>query len=137
SDDLNAATGPGSLEWLESLHARKTGALLLASLRMGGLVAGANAAQLAGLDEYGRCVGLAFQIVDDLLDAEGDREKVGKDVRKDEAAGKLTYPGLLGIEESRRRARDLAAAARRALAPFGPAGRYLARLADYVVERDR
>jgi len=136
-DDLHADAGPGTLEWLESLHERKTGALLRASLRMGGIAAGANVEQLDALTEYGRQVGLAFQIVDDLLDVEGDAAAVGKGVKKDEAAGKLTYPGLLGVEESRRRAWDLIDAARAALAPFGPAGVQLARLAQYIVERDR
>ncbi len=136
-DDLRAAEGPGTLEWLQALHRRKTGALLTASLRMGGHVAGANERQLAALTEYGQAIGLAFQIADDLLDVEGEAAIVGKGVRKDEAAGKLTYPGLLGIEESRRRARDLAAAARRAIAPLGHHGMRLAELADYLVERDR
>jgi geranylgeranyl diphosphate synthase, type II len=136
-DDLHADAGPGTLEWLESLHERKTGALLRASLRMGGIAAGASLEQLDALTDYGRQIGLAFQIVDDLLDVEGDAVKLGKDVRKDEAAGKLTYPGLLGVEESRRRAWELMDAARAALAPFGPAGVQLARLAQYIVERDR
>jgi geranylgeranyl diphosphate synthase type II len=136
-DDLHADAGPGTLEWLESLHERKTGALLRASLRMGGIAAGAQAEQLDALTDYGRQIGLAFQIVDDLLDVEGDAVKLGKDVRKDEAAGKLTYPGLLGVEESRRRAWELMDAARASLAPFGPAGLQLARLAQYIVERDR
>jgi geranylgeranyl diphosphate synthase type II len=137
SDDLNAASGPGTLEWLESLHARKTGALLEASLRMGGIVAGADREQLDALTQYGRAVGLAFQIADDLLDVEGDPDKVGKGVRKDDAAGKLTFPGLVGVEASRKRAWDLVDRARDALAPFGPAGVHLVRLAKYVVERDR
>jgi geranylgeranyl diphosphate synthase type II len=136
-DDLNAEAGPGTLEWLESLHERKTGALLRASLRMGGIAAGASGEQLDALTEYGRHIGLAFQIVDDLLDVEGDAVKLGKGVHKDEAAGKLTYPGLLGVDESRRRAWDLIDSARAALAPFGPAGVQLARLAQYIVERDR
>jgi len=136
-DDLHADAGPGTLEWLESLHERKTGALLRASLRMGGIAAGASADQLDALTEYGRHVGLAFQIIDDLLDVEGDAAALGKGVKKDEAAGKLTYPGLLGVEESRRRAWELVDSARAALAPFGPAGVQLARLAQYIVERDR
>jgi len=136
-DDLHANAGPGTLEWLESLHERKTGALLRASLRMGGIAAGASADQLEALTEYGRHVGLAFQIIDDLLDVEGDAAALGKGVKKDEAAGKLTYPGLLGVEESRRRAWELVDSARAALAPFGPAGVQLARLAQYIVERDR
>jgi geranylgeranyl diphosphate synthase, type II len=136
-DDLNAANSPGTLEWLQSLHSRKTGALLLASLRLGGFIAGADEEQIHALTEYGRRVGLAFQIADDLLDVEGTEDKLGKGVNKDVAAGKLTYPGLLGVAESRRRARELADEARAALAPLGPSGHYLAWLADYIVERDR
>jgi geranylgeranyl diphosphate synthase, type II len=135
-DDLHVNEGPGTLEWLESLHDRKTGALLRASLRMGGIAAGASAEQLDALTEFGRDIGLAFQIVDDLLDVEGDAGKLGKGVQKDVAAGKLTYPGLLGVDESRRRAWDLLESARDALAPFGPAGVQLSRLAHYIVERD-
>jgi geranylgeranyl diphosphate synthase type II len=135
-DDLNAADGPGTIEWLESLHARKTGALLKASLRMGGICAGAPGGLLSALTEYGRHAGLAFQIADDLLDVEGEKSKLGKEVNKDVAAGKLTYPGLLGVVESKKRARDLIESARDALAPFGPAGVHLARLAQYIVERD-
>ena len=136
-DDLTAAQGPGTLEWLQALHERKTGALLTASLRIGGIVAGANERQLDALTDYGRAIGLAFQIADDLLDAEGDPNIVGKGVGKDLAAGKLTYPGLLGVAESRRRARELAATARRAIAPLGHYGHRLAELAEYIVERDR
>lgn len=135
-DDLSAQEGPKTIDWLQSLHSRKTGALLTSSLRMGGILAGANPAQLDALTTFGERVGLAFQIVDDLLDAEGSSERMGKQARKDNAAGKLTYPGLLGIEESRARARQLAQEARNGLALFGPAGHRLAVLADYVVERD-
>lgn len=136
-DDLNAATGAGTLEWLESLHRRKTGALLSVCLKMGGIIAGADSERQKALMEYGEKIGLAFQIADDLLDVEGDAEKLGKEVRKDDAAGKLTYPGLLGVEESKRRARDLVSSARDSLRPLGPAGSRLVALADYIVERDR
>src|SRR5439155_21275869 len=88
-------------------------------------------------DEYGRCFGLAFQITDDLLDVEGTADQAGKRVRKDAGRGKLTYPGLLGVAESRRRAERLCREACDALSPLGPAGQRLAQLARYVVERDR
>jgi geranylgeranyl diphosphate synthase type II len=126
-----------SLEALEAIHRRKTGALLRASLRMGGLVAGADESSLAALDTYGDAVGLAFQIVDDLLDVEGDEAKLGKRVNKDSGLGKWTYPGLLGIEGSRRRARELAEVARLALAPLGDRGDRLRALALDLLERDR
>ncbi|MGL4461573.1 MAG: polyprenyl synthetase family protein [Planctomycetia bacterium] len=136
-EDLRAAEAPATLERLQSVHERKTGRLLAASLEMGALAAGATDAQRDALLHYGRKVGLAFQIADDLLDVVGDAAKLGKGVGKDHAAGKLTYPGLLGIDESRRQARELVQAACDHLRPFGPAGRRLAQLADYIVERDR
>ena len=136
-DDLSAAEGTGDLAWLQSLHSRKTGALLTVSLRLGGLIAGADEGKMRALTAYGQSLGLAFQIADDLLDAVGNAENTGKGVQKDQKAGKLTYPLLIGVEESRRRARELADAARDSLRPLGPAASRLAALADYVVERDR
>lgn len=135
-DDLRRPDDIASLDWLESLHRRKTGALLVCSLRMGALIAGASREQLEALTAYGQNIGLAFQIADDLLDEQGDQEKMGKQVRKDVAAGKLTYPGLLGISASRDKARELIASAREQLKAFGPAGGRLAVLADYIVERE-
>ncbi|XBH08304.1 polyprenyl synthetase family protein [Singulisphaera sp. Ch08] len=125
-----------SLEALEAIHRRKTGALLRASLRMGGLVAGADATSLHALDVYGYAVGLAFQIIDDLLDVQGDETKLGKRVGKDSGLGKWTYPGLLGIEGSRQRARQLADEAVAALAPLGASGDRLRALALDLLERD-
>jgi geranylgeranyl diphosphate synthase type II len=128
---------------LESLHARKTGALFRACLRMGAYAAqgerpnGPAPELLAALDGYGRCFGQAFQITDDLLDVEGSAEQTGKRVGKDAARGKLTYPGLLGAAESRRRAERLCREAKDLLAPFGRAADRLQALAGYVLERDR
>jgi geranylgeranyl diphosphate synthase type II len=127
---------PLSSEELEGLHHRKTGALFRAALRLGAWVAG-TPQQLDSLDVYGRCFGLAFQITDDLLDVEGDAGQAGKRLRKDAGRGKLTYPGLLGVAESRRRAERLCLEACNALAPLGAAGARLAQLARYVLERDR
>ncbi|WP_422928261.1 polyprenyl synthetase family protein [Singulisphaera sp. PoT] len=126
-----------TLEALEAIHRRKTGALLRASLRMGGLVAGADQPTLKALDTYGHAVGLAFQIIDDLLDVEGDEAKLGKRVNKDSELGKWTYPGLLGIEGSRQRARQLAEEAVEALRPLGEPGERLRALALDLLERDR
>jgi geranylgeranyl diphosphate synthase type II len=144
-DDLAMETrdGPGSLEELEFLHARKTGALFRAALRMGVWVAegeqpgGADPRTLDRFDAYGRAFGLAFQITDDLLDVESSAEQTGKRVGKDAGRGKLTYPGLLGIEESRRRAHRLCQEAQAALAPLRAAGERLAALVRSMVERDR
>jgi geranylgeranyl diphosphate synthase type II len=123
-------------ERLESIHARKTGAMIRVSLRLGGMTAGAAAESLAALDEYGRRLGLAFQITDDLLDVRSSEENMGKRVGKDAAKGKLTFPGLLGIDASAARAARLIAEACAALAPLGPPAESLVTLARYVLERD-
>jgi geranylgeranyl diphosphate synthase type II len=135
---------------LESLHARKTGALIRASLRLGVLAAHAHSHPAPGagggpinpdllerFDAYGRCLGLAFQITDDLLDVEGAAEQAGKRVGKDAARGKLTYPGLLGIAQSRERAARLGQEAREQLAPLGAAAGRLLGLVSLVLDRDR
>src|SRR5579884_941885 len=119
--------GEATLEGLEDLHLRKTGALIRASLRLGALAAYAprNGSPprelLERLDGYGRCLGLAFQIIDDLLDVEGQAEQTGKRVGKDAARGKLTYPGFLGAAESRRRAERLGREACDYVQPLGTA----------------
>jgi geranylgeranyl diphosphate synthase type II len=135
--------GDPSLEELEHLHQRKTGALIRASLRLGALAAYANrlhpppANLLECLDGYGRCLGLAFQIVDDLLDVEGDAEQTGKRVGKDASRGKLTYPGLLGVAESRRRAERFGREAGEYLKPLGADAELLQALIPFVLKRDR
>lgn len=120
---------------LEDLHTRKTGALFRSALRMGAFAAEGGAPALAAADEYAAAFGLAFQVTDDLLDVESTADKAGKRVGKDAARGKLTYPGLLGLEESRRKAAELG---RRAVAAAEALGSpLLADLARYVVQRDR
>jgi geranylgeranyl diphosphate synthase type II len=142
-DDLaweQADAAGRDLAGLEALHARKTGALIRASLRLGVLVAhdGAPAPDLLErFDAYGRRLGLAFQIVDDLLDVEGSADQTGKRVGKDAARGKLTYPSFLGVSESRRRAERLGQEARDALAPLGIAAERLRELVAFVLKRDR
>ncbi len=141
-DDLafEGQTSPARLADLEFLHARKTGALFQASLRMGVWTAHPeepDPQRLTLFDTYGRCFGQAFQITDDLLDVEGSVEQTGKRVRKDADRGKLTYPALLGVGESRQRAERLCQEACSVLEPLGKAGERLAQLARYVVERDR
>jgi geranylgeranyl diphosphate synthase type II len=129
-------TDAEKLAHLEAIHRRKTGAMLVVSLRLGGIAAGADSAQLAALDAFGERIGLTFQIMDDLLDVRGSQESMGKRVGKDAARGKLTFPGLLGIDESLRRAESLTAEAIAALAPLGPDVEVLEDLARYVVERN-
>jgi geranylgeranyl diphosphate synthase type II len=132
-----------SLEVLQNIHALKTGALFRACLRLGAWVAqgeqpgGPEPRLLDSLDAFGRCFGLAFQITDDLLDVEGNLQQTGKRVQKDAARGKLTYPGLLGVSESRRRAEQLGQEAREHLRPLGQGGERLAALMQLILERDR
>jgi geranylgeranyl diphosphate synthase, type II len=135
--------GEATIEGLEYLHQRKTGALIQASLRLGALAAYADRNSppphelLERLDSYGRRLGLAFQIIDDLLDVEGDAEQTGKRVGKDAARGKLTYPGFLGVAESRRRAERLGREACDQLKPLGTDAARLRALVSFVLERDR
>ncbi len=136
ADDLQAEFSPGDLKTLESIHARKTGAMIEASLELGAVVAGADSAARAALGVYGRCLGLAFQITDDLLDVRGDATAVGKRVGKDSHRGKVTFPGVLGIDESVRRAEQLIGQAAAAIAPLGPSAAGLEALARYVLERN-
>jgi geranylgeranyl diphosphate synthase, type II len=120
---------------LESIHRRKTGAMFLVSLQLGALSAAAAPHERAALETYGRKLGLAFQIVDDLLDVRGSAEALGKATGKDSGRGKLTFPGLLGIDESARRADALVAEAVSAIALFAPHAGGLEALARYVLER--
>jgi geranylgeranyl pyrophosphate synthase len=121
---------------MERINRRKTGALFHAALQLGGLAAAADDAQLALLAAFGDAFGQAFQIADDLLDAEGTEAAVGKRVGKDADRGKLTFPTVLGTAESRRRAVELADAAVDAVSPLGTAAGELARLARWIVTRD-
>ncbi len=147
SDDLAAERGwlgteqtpveaADQVAWMERIHGRKTGALFRASLALGGLAAGADETTLAALDGYGRAFGLAFQIADDLLDAEGDEATIGKRVGKDAERGKLTFPTVLGSAESRRRALALSEAATGCLTPIPRNADDLRNLATWIVARD-
>jgi geranylgeranyl diphosphate synthase type II len=140
-EDLAWEKRGGTLDALMHLHARKTGALFRASLRMGVWVAHQERPPEPGLldrfDRFGARLGLVFQITDDLLDVEGNHETAGKRVGKDAARGKLTYPGFLGVEESRRRAAELVRQARAELEPLGPAAHRLSALLQSILERDR
>jgi geranylgeranyl diphosphate synthase type II len=135
------APSRGPLAELEEIHTRKTGALFRASLRLGIYAAqaekGVNPETLAAVDAYSEAFGLAFQVTDDLLDVTGTAEKAGKKVGKDADRGKLTYPGLLGIDASRVKAHALGEKAVCSAKLLGPAGKLLADLAEYVVTRDR
>ncbi len=123
------------LATLEYLHARKTGALFLAAVRGGGLLGGGNPDQIDALTRYGRSIGLAFQVVDDVLDVEASADQLGKRTHKDDAHGKATYPALMGVAKSRQFARELKQRAIDALAAFDERARPLREIANFVVER--
>ncbi len=120
---------------LRDMHARKTGALIRASAVSGAIMAGASGAQLDAVDRYAAALGLAFQIVDDILDVEGEAEHLGKTAGKDAAAGKPTYPALFGLDESRRLARVAVGEAVGAAREVGPSSSRLAEIAEWVVAR--
>jgi len=121
---------------LEAIHRRKTGRLIRSALTLGGRIAQADVATLGVLDHYGTCIGLAFQIADDVLDVTGTQEKLGKGVGKDADLGKLTYPSLIGLEQSRQRAQELIDEACLAIAPWGERGKQLQAMARFVLARD-
>ena len=150
SDDLAAesiaghgsadASGPrddASLPWLEAIHRRKTGALIDASVAIGGILGGATPEALSALQNYSRPLGLAFQVVDDCLDHSASAVDMGKRTGKDAARGKLTYPGLLGLDDARRYADRLISESLAAIEVFGDDARRLKWLAGFVRDRTR
>ncbi len=120
---------------LENIHRAKTGALLGVSLRIGAIYAGADGEQLRALSRYGEHIGLAFQIVDDVLDVEETSEALGKTAGKDAAQQKITFPAVYGVEESRRMAEREREGAHSAVEIFGGRARRLKELADLIVRR--
>ncbi|MFN4258116.1 MAG: polyprenyl synthetase family protein [Gemmataceae bacterium] len=140
-EDLAWEHQGGELADLENIHARKTGALFRSCLHLGIWSAqgeqegGPDKDLLACLDAFGRCFGQLFQITDDLLDVEGNADVTGKRVRKDAERGKLTYPGFLGVRESRRRAKQLGKEACQHIKPLGTRGQRLRELVGFVLER--
>jgi geranylgeranyl diphosphate synthase type II len=120
---------------LEYLHRRKTGALFIAAVRGGARLGGASEAQLEALEAYARALGLAFQVIDDILDVEASTEQMGKRTAKDAANGKNTYPGLIGLDKSWQFARDLESRAQHALDGFDFRAEPLRALASFAVER--
>jgi len=121
---------------LEAVHRRKTGALIVASLDAGAVMAGASEAKREALRSYGECIGLAFQIADDVLDVVGDKKKLGKR-GSDRDNDKLTYASLYGVDGARAKARALVEMAHANLETFGRKAETLHELADYIIERDK
>ncbi len=120
---------------LEYIHIHKTGRLILASIRCGAMLSGASEAELEALTAYGEASGLAFQIADDILDVEGLSSEMGKNAGGDELKGKATYPGLAGLPESKKRAKELARRAVDALSGFDQKAEPLREIAAYIVSR--
>jgi geranylgeranyl diphosphate synthase type II len=135
-NDIEGEGKPPTAALLDSIHRAKTGALLRCSVRMGAIFAGATAEQLAALTAYGEHAGLAFQIVDDVLDVEQSSEKLGKTAGKDAAQKKITFPAVYGLERSRKMAEEERLAAHVALAMFGDRAERLKQLVDLIVRRD-
>ena len=133
--DIEGERQPPTAHLLESIHRAKTGALLRASVRMGAIYAGANEEELAALSAYGEHVGLAFQIVDDLLDVEESSEALGKTAGKDQAQQKITFPAVYGLERSREMAEAERLAAHTALRIFDDRADRLRQISDFIVRR--
>ena len=133
---LPLSSSPALLH-IQSIHCRKTGAMICASLRMGAVAAGANSEQIAALDAYAQRLGLAFQITDDLLDVQSNETAMGKRVGKDARKGKLTFPGLLGLDQSTQLSQQLILEASEALRLFGVDAGGLQAVARFVLERNR
>lgn len=133
--DLGACGKPIDLAELERMHRLKTGALIRVSVRLGAIAGQADAETLARLTRYAECIGLAFQIRDDVLDVEGDPEVLGKACGADERLAKATFPALQGLEASRERAVALVEEAVAELQPLGAKADLLRLLARYIVER--
>jgi len=122
-------------ETLEYIHTHKTGALIGAAVAVGAVLGGGSPREIRALEEYGRRLGLAFQIMDDLLDVQGEETQMGKAVGKDRARGKATYPALFGIENSRRKAEGLVREAVARLDPFNRRANPLREIARYILQR--
>ncbi len=135
--DLESEGKEVDLDTLEFIHLHKTGALLKACVTCGALIGGADDDLLAALSIYARGIGLAFQIIDDILDVTASSEVLGKTAGKDLIADKTTYPKLLGLDESRKRANELVNQAKAVLEPWHLRSAPLMALADYITNRDR
>ena len=120
---------------LEYIHIHKTGELILASIRAGAIMKNAGDKELEAMTRYGEAIGLAFQIADDILDVEGNKEDTGKNVGGDAKKEKVTYPSILGIEESKKRARELTDIALASVEGFGKKAEPLKEIAKYIVAR--
>jgi geranylgeranyl pyrophosphate synthase len=133
--DIDSENTALTLDQLKQVHRLKTGALLTTSCRLGALCAHASGTQLSAITEFGRHIGLAFQIVDDVLDVTSTPEQMGKATNKDQSKGKNTYPALIGLEASQNQARNEVTSALESLEPLGPSADGLRILARFVTDR--
>lgn len=134
--DLEAEGKNASRAELRYIHENKTAAILTTSVRLGAMSANANTKQLAAITKFGRALGLAFQVIDDILDVTQTSEKLGKSAGKDIAAKKATYPAVIGLKQSRAEAKRLTKQAHDALSIFGKKAEALHALANYLLERE-
>jgi geranylgeranyl diphosphate synthase type II len=134
--DIESEGQDVDLATLQYIHTHKTGAMILASVQIGARLGGAEGEILKAYTHYGKRIGLAFQIADDILDVEGKPELLGKSTGADLSKRKVTYPALLGIEESKRRARELIDLAIDALSPIGEQAEPLREIAQFIIARD-
>lgn len=134
--DIESEGKEVDLPTLQYIHTHKTGAMILASIQMGAKLGGAHEEAYRALTGYGERVGLAFQIADDILNVEGDPRLLGKNVGGDLSKKKATYPGVLGLEESKRRAQELVSHAVDALSPLGAEADPLREIASFIVRRN-
>lgn len=123
------------LATVQYIHTHKTGALIKAAVKAGAILGGGTEPELSALTRYGEAIGLAFQIADDILDIEGTTEDIGKDAGSDEARGKATYPAVMGLADSKRRAAELVEMALASLEEFGDSAEPLREIARYIVVR--
>lgn len=133
--DIEAEGKTIDREMLQRIHLHKTGALITASIKMGGIVAHAGPEEMEALEHYGNAIGLAFQIIDDILDVSESVQKHGKAVSSDVTNNKTTYVTLLGIDNARKTAGELVETAKRHLQPLGSSAKTLCDLADYIIDR--
>lgn len=133
--DIEATGKDLTIDQLINIHERKTGALIHVSVMMGAVAAGVGGEALRALDGFGRDIGLAFQIIDDILDVTGDTKTLGKTQGADEAANKATFPAVMGLDAARTRAAALLESALASLKSLGDNGRSLAEIANFIVNR--
>ncbi len=134
--DLESEQKQVTLETVDFIHAHKTGVMITAALVAGAMIGGAKEQDISIIRHYGRNIGMAFQIIDDILDIVGDQEKLGKDIGSDAEKQKSTYPSVLGLDESRKIAHDLLRESKEILSGYGEQAEFLKALSDFLANRE-